>query len=450
MIEGSAAAGASTEAAWPRPAYAWYVCWVMMIAYTFAILDRVAMGFLVAPIKESLALSDTQIGLLQGFAFAIFYSLFGLPMGFLVDRWRRASMLSLAIGAWSIATMAGGLARSFGGLFAARVGVGAGESALLPGATSMIGDYFPPDKRPNAMSVFMLGGGLGGGMAPLFVAGAIVAARQLRALFPALSGHLHEWQLVFMVLGAPGLIMALVIILTVREPVRRERMAQTKFSLRTVVEQLAAAKAAYASLMAAGVITGIAIAAQFAWFPSLFTRIHHWSPEKIGLSFALAAVPTNLIGTLAGGWVLTWMAKRGRRDGPILIMAGQALFILFISTSMALSPNPYAAVACYSMLGITGIWSMIGALSGLSQITPNEMRGQVVAVFTLLNGLLAYALGAASVGLLTDHVFTGPTGIRPALALVYLGTGSTGLLALWLGRKAFVRAVDRMQAIATA
>ena len=193
---------------WPDPRYAWYVVALLVLAYASGIVDRIIIGLLVDPIKQDLGLTDTQIGIIQGFAFAVFYSLFTLPVGLLIDRWRRVPVLWVGIAIWSLATVAAGFARSFWSLFTARVLVGAGEATTMPGSSSVISDYFPPHSRPRAFGVFLMGGSVGIGVAYLFGAIAIQFAAGLRSTYPGLLGDFSEWQIVLFVVGAPGLINA--------------------------------------------------------------------------------------------------------------------------------------------------------------------------------------------------------------------------------------------------
>ena len=210
-----------TSLPWPRPAYAWYVVALLVAAYAFGVVDRIVIGLLVQPIKADLQLSDTEIGLIQGLAFSIFFALFGLPVGIFVDRWRRGPVLYLGVLLWSLATMACGFAKSFPSLFCARVVVGAGESTTVPGSSSLIADYFPPQQRPKAYGIFNMGGSIGIGIAYLLGSVAIGVAAAAQDGLPFIFADLKEWQVVFVLVGAPGVLLAAVMLLTMREPQRR-------------------------------------------------------------------------------------------------------------------------------------------------------------------------------------------------------------------------------------
>jgi MFS family permease len=212
---------AADAAPWPKPAYGWYAVALLMSAYALGVVDRIVIGLLVDPIRGDLGLSNTEMGVIQGVAFGLFYACFALPVGLLVDRYRRVPVLAVGLTVWSFATMACGFAGSFAGLFAARVAIGAGESTTIPGSSSLVADLFTPARRGKAFGIFNMGGSVGIGIAYLLGGAAIQIAGTLQRAAPALLGELHEWQLVFMIVGAPGLLLAALMALTLREPPRR-------------------------------------------------------------------------------------------------------------------------------------------------------------------------------------------------------------------------------------
>lgn len=440
----------ATEA-WPRPAYAWYVVALLVVAYAFAVVDRIAIGLLVQPMKADLGISDTQMGLLQGFAFAVFYTFFGFPMGVLVDRWKRVRLLSIGIAAWSAATMACGMARTYGSLFLARVGVGAGESTVTPASSSIIADLFRPELRSKAYGVFMVGGSIGTAMAYLLGSFAIALSQDLRIAMPELLGDFRDWQIVFIMIGLPGLLLSLLILLTVREPARRDRVAKTSEPLpfREVWAHIKANARAYTALMVGTVLNVMVVNAQLAWFPSLFTRVHGWTAAEIGTTLGLIGFPCGTFSALSAGVVMSWLSKRGRVDGPILVVMLQSIVWGIFGTIKCLTPSTDVALACHVMTSLFAIWSVTAALTGLNQITPNEMRGQVVALYTLLTGLVGVTVGPLVVGLLSDNVFIGDKGLQPSLAAMYFFGGFLGVALLLAGRRAYGEAVIRARTWAT-
>ncbi len=210
----------TSSAPYPTSGQAWYTVLVLMVMYVFSFIDRQILSMLVTPMKRDLQISDSQVGLLQGFAFALLYTVLGLPIGRLADRASRKGIIAAGVLVWSLMATACGFARTAVQLFFARVGVGVGEAALGPAAYSMITDSFPREKLGRAFSVYNMGIPLGSGVAML-VGGLVVGAvsGESNVTLPLL-GEVRSWQLVFIVTGAPGLLLPL-LLLSVREPARR-------------------------------------------------------------------------------------------------------------------------------------------------------------------------------------------------------------------------------------
>ncbi len=207
---------------WPSRSYAWFVVIVLMTLYIFSFIDRMIIALLVAPIKADLNLTDTHIGLLHGLAFALFYTFMGIFIARLADNWNRTKLIAIGVLIWGLATAACGLAGSFAFLFAARVLVGVGEASLSPAAYSMISDYFPPEKRARAMSVYTSGIYFGVGAALIFGGIVIGLINRMGGLSLPVVGTVAPWQAVFFAVGLPGVLFFVIVRLFIREPERRE------------------------------------------------------------------------------------------------------------------------------------------------------------------------------------------------------------------------------------
>jgi MFS family permease len=435
----------TTEKLWPNPVYAWYVVALLVISYASGVVDRIVLGLLVQPIKADLNLSDTQIGIIQGLAFALFYSIFTLPVGFLIDRWKRMPVIWGGSFVWSMATISGGFANSFWGLFASRVVMGAGEATITPGSGSLIADYFPPKKRPRAYGIFAMGGSIGIGIAYLLGGIAIGFADTVRSWSPELLGDFRNWQIVLFIIGVPGLLLAVLMGLTIREPERRGIVAEqgSKISLMPLWRELSTNRIALVAVMMGSIMNVMIVNAQLAWFPTLFVRVHEWEPKDIAIALATVGVPFGMVSAITAGWSLSWLAKRGREDGPILIMMLQCLAWAVFGTAKCLAPTAELALVGHVATSLFATWSITAALTALNQVTPNQLRGQVVAVYTLLTGLVGIAVGSGAVGLLSDYVFNYETGIGPSLAVVCFIGGATGIAILAYGRIGYTGAVQR-------
>jgi MFS family permease len=428
------------EAAWPNRPYAWYVVVMLMLAYSFSIVDRTGLGLLVQPIEADLHISDSQMGLLQGAAFALFYTLFGLPLGFMADRTGRRGLIAAGVAFWSAATIACGFARSFPALFLARVGVGAGEATLSPAGTSMIADYFPPQARSKAYGVYVIGTSIGSGMAFLLGGAAIALASHLRQDYPDWLGALAVWKIVFFLIGAPGLVIAAVFMATVREPGRRGLSSVgEKISLKPLFDRLSSEKLVYSSLILGAVANFTAIYAMLGWFPSLLIRTHGWSPAEVGGVLGTYGVPCGVFSCLSGGWLIGWLQKRGHKDAPLIVAIGGSIWFSIAGVCASLAPSGNLAVVCYCLLSLATNYCAVSALTGLNLITPNQLRGQVVAIFTMSTGLIALSLGPFAIGFLSDTFFPQGGGIGPSLAIVFAVTGAIGAGLLANARRPFRR-----------
>lgn len=430
--------------AWPKPAYAWYVVVLLVLSYALGVVDRIVIGLLVNPIKEDLNLTDTQIGIIQGLAFALFYSLFTLPVGYLVDRWKRVPVIWGGLAIWSVATMAGAFSRSFWGLFSSRVVMGAGEATTTPASASLIADYFPPEKRARAYGMFAMGGSIGIGIAYLLGGVAIGLTDSVRSLAPQLFAPFADWHVVLFIVGAPGVVLAAVMALTMREPIRRGAVNQTmRFSLSPLWRELSINRVALVTVMMGTIMNVMIVNAQLSWFPTLFVRVHEWEPSRIALALAVVGVPFGILSAITAGSALTWLAKRGREDGPVLVMMLQCAAWALFGTAKCLAPTPELALVGHVLTSMFATWAVTSALTALNQVTPNQLRGQVVAVYTLLTGLVGIAVGSGAVGFLSDYVFDYPTGIAPSLALVCFLGGAIGIAILGFGRAGYLAAVQR-------
>jgi len=421
--------------AWPNRGYAWWVVIALMIAYAFSIVDRTALGLLVQPIEADLHISDTLMGLLQGTAFALFYAVLGLPLGLLADRINRRRLITAGIAVWSAATMACGLASGFVGLFAARLGVGAGEATLSPAGASLIADYFPAEERPKAYGVYAVGTSIGGGMAFLLGGAAIAVAGHLRLTAPGVFGDLASWKIVFLIIGAPGLLISLIFALSVREPIRRGRgQIVGKASFAPLFAQLSKERLVYASLILGAVFNATCIYAVVSWFPTLMIRGDGLAPARVGQLLGTFGTPCGVISCIGSGWLAAWLEKRGRPDASVLVALGGTLWFTAMGVGAALVHGWVLRLVGYCLLSLAINCCTVSTFTALNRITPNELRGQIIAVFSLCTGLFSLTVGPFSVGFLSDHVFGHQGGIGKALASVLAVSGILGVLLYSLGR----------------
>lgn len=439
---------ASSDNSWPRPAQSWYTVGVLIVVFLVALVDRQILTLLVQPIRRDLGLTDTQLSLLIGMAFALFYTVLGVPIGRLADRKPRRTIIAVGIFFWSIMTVACGLARTYWQLFFARVGVGVGEATLQPSAYSMLADLFPPAKLGRAIGTYAMGLFLGSGLA-LIVGGAVIAALSgTESIAVPLLGELRAWQVAFIVVGAPGVLLTVVLMLTVKEPVRRGLQGATnsttgKASLWPFMRSNARTVTA---IYAAFSLGGIAVVGYLAWIPEFIRRSHGWSISDIGWIFGLEMAIFGSAGTLFGGWFVDRLTRRGYKDA-----AFRAAIIAFIILVPTMILPPLIGDARLAVGLLAPLMFAIGMQQGYSPlalqlITPNELRAQIVAVFFLVAQTLSLGFGPTIYALLTDYLFKDDAALHLSMAIVGGTCCSLGLIVLLWGRSAYQISAERAEA----
>lgn len=277
---------ADLEHRYPSALRAWFAVGMLTGLYIFSYIDRTILTLLVAPIRHDLRITDTEVSLLHGFAFALFYTLVGLPLGRLADSRHRIGIISVGIFVWSVMTAASGFARSFWQLFLARVGVGVGEAALSPAAYSIITDYFPPQKLSRALSTYVLGSYLGMALAYIIGGGVVTYLNSIPPIQFPVVGAMATWRMAFLIVGLPGLLLAF-LVWTVREPRRRgvryragEPVQSVPF--RELLSYLKLNKWTYAAHLTGFGLLCLLINGMALWTPTFLMRVHGWSIGEAG------------------------------------------------------------------------------------------------------------------------------------------------------------------------
>jgi len=428
------------EAGFPDPRYAWYVVTVLFLAYVASFLDRQILTLMVEPIKADLKITDTMLSLLQGFTFALFYTVFGLPLGRMADRRKRTRLMMAGVALWSAMTAACGFARNVMTLFALRVGVAVGEAALSPSAYSLISDYFPRAKRGRAISLYSLGIFAGAGMAYIF--GGLVtelATHSVTSGWPLLS-QFKPWQLTFIISGMPGLLIIL-LLLTIREPVRRERVSGTEsgLSLAETFVYLRQHFRVYFALLVGNSFIALANYALFAWLPAYFIRVFAYSPGQIGKTFGTILLVFGTAGLVLGGILADARYRKGFLGAHFNITIGVTAFGIAPAALMLGGMGEHTQLALVAVLVFCGAVSTGLVPAAMQLITPNELRGQVAAIYLLLTALIGLGLGPTCVALLVDFHFHDTTAVGTALAMVLSTTLLVAVVLMSWGRNAYLQ-----------
>lgn len=426
-------AGAAEPAPHVGLGYAWYVVGVLVLAQTFSFLDRMIMGLLVEPIRESFQISDTQYSLLAGLAFTLFYAIMGLPLARIADAKSRRNLIAIGIAVWSAMTALCGLAKGFWTLFAARVGVGVGEATLGPAAFSMITDYFPKHMLARALSVYMMGVTFGSGLAYM-LGGAVVAYVQEVGNIPVpLLGELEGWQLTFFIVGIPGLLVALLMVATVREPRRRGTGTTTVIPLPEAVRYVWQRRSAYGSHIFGISIFIMVVYALNLWGPTYFIRTFGYTAPQAGWTFGLVMIVAGTAGLLLAGVIADAWLKRGIQDAYIRTIALSMLAMWPCVIAVGFVQTDAQAIVALSLAVFFSAFQGGIAVGALQLMTPNRLRGQVAAVYFLVANLLGLGLGPTVVAMATDYVFGYDAAIGLSIALCGGVLCPLGAFILWRG-----------------
>lgn len=401
--------------------YAWFVVLVLCLASIFGYVDRQIINLLVDPIKADLGINDTQIGLLQGFSFVLLYALVAVPVAWLADFGKRTTVIIAGIICWSAATFSCGLATTFVLMFIARTFVGLGEVTLAPSGYSLIGDYFPKERVGLAISFFTGSGFLGSGLAYM-IGGAIVGALSHQEFYALpIIGEVKSWQLVFMIVGLPGILLVGLMML-VKEPPRRSAQnveaAPNPFNaFGALFQHILKNRQLFVGLIIGFSLMAAATYALVNWVPALFIRVHGWSPERVGAAFGPVLMVASTSGVFAGGFIASLLMKRGTASANLLVAVSGPLIAIPFASFFALTSNDNLALILLAPTLFFAAMPFGCGTATLPLITPNRLRAQVVAVYLLVANLLGLTLGPTGVGLLTDYVFKDPTKIGWSLSI---------------------------------
>jgi MFS family permease len=422
------------------PARAWFAVGILFALTILSYLDRSIIALMIEPIKADLQITDIQISLLQGLAFALFYAVASVPMGWLADHFPRPMIIFCGASIWSLATAACGLSRSFAQLFVARIAVGAGEATLSPAAYALTADLFPPRKLSFALGVLAAGAAVGGALA--FVVGGLVVS--WAETVPPIFG-LRSWQLVFVIVGLPGLLVAPFVFLIKGVPKAKSEspnpLAPAPHYGKWLMKNLG-----FILPLSLGVgfqcVVAIGVA---AWTPSYLGRHFGLAVANIGLTVGLVQGIGGVIGFAGGGWLVDKLVARGvRAPHSTYLTVCAALMTIVGVTAFGLGVS---LPVLFVMLGFLHLLMPVTgpALAQLQMFTPHMYRARTVALFMLIFNLVGMIIGPSSVALYTERVLGGPEHVGTGIALTVLTFGPLACVCLWISS----RGARRLQAAGT-
>jgi len=417
---------------YPKPLYAWYVTVLMMCFYVLSFMDRQIIAVMLEPIKADLSLSDVQISLLGGISFVLFYSTAGVFVGRLADSLNRPKLIAFGVFIWSLTTALSGLASKFWQLLILRMGVGLGESALLPSTLSLLSGYFPPHRLATPTSVFLLGAPIGIGLS--FAIGGLLYSVAVDITnapgwqdFIFIGGS-AAWKLVLLFLGVLGMSMTL-LLSTVREPRNQQNAAAAKnpgsaakvadaASSAEVKKYAAANWKAIGALYFGMALISLAAYSQGFWDITFLTRTYGWDASTGSFWYGMVQLFAGLSGMLFGGIVADKLTKRG--------VKGASAIMVLIGSGFAV---PFSFM--YPLMGTaaSALWLMVFAIFGsnmcfacaasaLQRMFPATMLGLAAGIYFFISNAVGIGIGPTLVAAITDYSFEDPDMIRYSLSMV--------------------------------
>lgn len=392
---------------------AYWVLFLLVVVYALNFVDRNILSILIPSIQADLQISDTEMGLLTGLAFAILYTLAGFPIARLSDRISRRLVIALGMACWSLMTAASGLVRNYLEMLIARVGVGIGEASATPAAHSLISDYFPPQRRSTAIAIYNTGASLG-----IF-------------LGMALGGFLNDrfgWRAAFVIVGLPGILMALVVRFAMPEPPRGQSEGLVDGGDLPSLDEVARhmlAQRSFRHLLAAAGLYSITAYAMIIWGATLLLRVHDLTPSQLGIWVGLAMGPTGALGAVLGGLTADRLGRRDARWLMWLPAIGCSLLVPCLA-GFAFSPTPMLALLFLALASVLNQFYPSPSYAITQGLALLRMRAQASAMILFTINIVGMGLGPLLVGALSDALdpHFGVDAIRYSMAIV-------GLTNLW-------------------
>jgi MFS family permease len=409
---------------------AWWVLAVLFSLYVFAFVDRHVLTILAPDIQKELALSDIQMGVILGPAFGLFYSIFGLPLGWAADRYPRRWVIFVGAILFGLATAATSIAGSFTALFIARMMVGIGEASLSPAAYSLLADKFPRNLFGTASAIYNTGMKIGTAGAYALGGLAVGLAANLVVTLPNL-GQLEPWRLACLMVGAPSVLIAC-LLFTFREPARTSVARKGDASAGSIVSFLKAEKRLMIPMLLGFSLMAVCTFALSAWTPSYIVRRFGWTPVQYG--------PVMAVVSLAAAATLIF------KDAHVRFYTWLQMAALPVAAVTFFVPDPILFMICYGVLQVVALPTIVFMSSAIQLIVPGDLRGQITAVFLFGLQVIGSSIGPIAVAGLTDYVFRDEKMVGYSMAIVVCTAMPIATILLRLSLKPLRRAVMAAEA----
>jgi MFS family permease len=435
---------------YPNKAAAYYGLFVMSGCVMFTILDRQILNLMVEPVKHDFNLSDTQMALLLGVAFSSTYFICGLPIARLADVWNRKAVIAISVAVWSFFTVLSGFTQNFWQMFAARMGIGAGESGYSPATWSILADTFPRPKLALANGILGMGNQAGQGLALIVGGSALHIVSQFPPVHLEGIGELRPWQWAFIIVGAPGLIWAALVHFTMKEPPRRGVAVTAKpkaVPMKRVFAYMFEDWRCFGPIMLAKFVKILLSMGTTAWMPTLLRREFDWDLTKIGLVQGTVIFVITPLALFLGGKLSERWTNQGKWETNVRIMSYTTLCMVPLASLFPLMPT---AELCLLLYGANLFIAGLGfgpAAAAIQMVTPNQMRSQISAIGQIMTNVLANSLGPLMVALLTDYVFKNPGDIKYSMTTCAVILGPIATIVTWYGVKPYGISVKKLAAV---
>jgi MFS family permease len=405
---------------------------VLVVFYVLNAFDRTILSLMVVHVKRDLHVADSQVGLLLGLAFAIFYGTFGIPVGVLIDRVSRRIVLFGGVVLWSLATVGCAFTGSFGQLLVARMFLGVGEATLMPAAHSLLADGFPARRLNTALSIYALGGVLGVSLSAA-VGGVAVAhfSQYAHIAIPAL-GAVRGWQFPFVILGVVGLALA-ALAFSFSEPARR--WPSNAGSAVSFAEALAGRRLVVGCILTSYVTFSMVLYGVVLWTPTFMARTFHWTPGQVGPAYAMVHIVGAGAGTLLGGMVVDRLVAKGRADAHFRVFLACLTIGAPAGILAFLSRDPTVFLVLATILFFFAFSYSGYAAAAVQAVSLPGARGRMAAMYQLLLILGGSGMGPWLIGLITDNLFHDEARLGLSIVLMIAVLTPISMLAAWLGLK---------------
>jgi MFS family permease len=412
----------------PRAGFAaWWMVGVLLTFYILSYCDRIIITLMTEDLKADLHLSDVQLSLILGPAFAVCYAVAGFPLGWAADRFPRRIVVWAGTSVWSLATVACGLVSSFFPLFFLRAAVGVGEASLSPAAYSLIADRFPRRMLTRALSVFTMGPKAGSTVAYAVGAAAIALGATLGTMHLPVIGALRPWQFVFLLVGAPGLILAL-LAFSFREPPRRRAVTETDVSARAEFTAFVLHHRKMLILLIVGFsLLAVTSNAMMSWAPAYLTRRFGWTAPQYGPYLAVASALGALTLPIKGS-IVDWLYGRGMSDAHLRFYTWTLGFAIPFAVLAIYATSPVVSLLCFGVVEVVALTYVLYFSALIQLLVPNQMRGRMTGLFLFVITMIGQGFGPTLVASITDYGFKDASKVGWSMAIVSVVAMTTALI----------------------